>query len=183
MQPRQLVFRPNRFKCIPVRELVASLIFVILAIYMLTTGWGMTPILQEDTICVTGQISGVRRTFSFSRRIDPVAFEIGGYACKAELSRNTRYFLEWDFSTEDAQVLLIPARQGYRAVQVRHGDMEFLTLESYNTSRALARGVLLFCGGIALLFFGGNLLYLPFRVHILRIVWRKPGKPRFAIKK
>ncbi len=157
--------------------------FVILAIYMLTTGWGMTPILQEETICVTGQISGVRRTFSLFRRTDPVAFGIGGYACKAELSRNTRYFLERDFSTEDAQVLLIPARQDYRAVQVRHGDMEFLTLESYNTSRALARGVLLFCGGILPLFSVGDLLYLPFRVHILRMVYRKPGQPRFAVKK
>ncbi len=183
MGPRQLVFRPNRFKCIPVRELLTDLAFVVLAIYMLTTGWGMTPVLQEETICVTGQISGVRRTFSFSRRRNPVAFEVGGYACETDLSWNTRYFLERNFSTEDAQVLLFPTKRGYEVVQVCHGDMEFLTLESYNASRSLARGVLFFCGGLSLLMFGGFLLSLPFRVHILRIVHRKPGKPRFVIKK
>ncbi len=183
MRPRQLVFRPNRFKCIPVRELLRDLAFVILAIYMLVSAWNLRPVLQEETICVTGQISQVRQVFSFSRRHNPVAFEISGYACEADLSRNTRYFLERDFSTEDAQVLLFPTRQGYEVVQMRHGDMEFLALESYNAFRSLARGGLFFCGGFILLFFGSTLLYLPFQVDILRIVWRKPGNPRFVIKK
>ncbi len=150
---------------------------------VLATAWNLQPIMRSQTMSVTGQIENVRRSGFPSRRSHRVCFEIDRYPCEANLDWGVRRFLEWDFASEEANVLLIPAGRGYEAVQIRQGDAFFLRLEEYNFSRGILR-ILLFCaGGLLLLVFGGNLLWLPFRVHVLRVVHCRPGKPRLSLKK